>query len=478
MTILNGTPGNDRFQLGTSQGSFVINLGGAGQDTISYQGLPNALSLTAGTGVVTKGAIGTDTITGWETPPGDYLYVIGSNNGDSYDMRGFPGRYLDIQAGTGANTVIGDANPRMNGWGLNYPDQQVTYMGSKTAIVANLATGTVSHDGVTDQLTNVERLMGGPGNDVIIGGSGNDMLGGGPGSNTITGGGGFTILNYGLADTSNGAVGGALVNLSTGTATNPWGGTDTLANIQGVRGSKFADTLIGSNAGCFLAGGDGNDSLVGGTGKDTLVGGAGNDTFTGGSGTDIIDGRGGANTAIFGGASANYSILILGNRARVKSLDGTTNDYLRNVQTLQFADKTLTLSITPTTSETDDAAAGGTTGISGGFDRTYYLMQNPDVAAAGIDPLTHYRQTGWREGRNPNALFNVSQYLAANPDVRAANIDPLMHYETTGYLEGRQIGASFNAAGYLAVNTDVRNARVNPLDHALLAGLAERRAGF
>ena len=45
---------------------------------------------------------------------------------------------------------------------------------------------------------------------------------------------------------------------------------------------------------------------------------------------------------------------------------------------------------------------------------------------------------GFREGRDPSALFDTSAYLAANADIAAAGIDPLAHYLTTGLYEGRQ----------------------------------------
>ncbi len=71
------------------------------------------------------------------------------------------------------------------------------------------------------------------------------------------------------------------------------------------------------------------------------------------------------------------------------------------------------------------------------FDTNYYLAQNPDVRAAGIDPLKHYEQYGWREQRDPSLLFSVSKYLAANPDVRGAGAQPLLHYSQYGQYEGR-----------------------------------------
>jgi hypothetical protein len=41
--------------------------------------------------------------------------------------------------------------------------------------------------------------------------------------------------------------------------------------------------------------------------------------------------------------------------------------------------------------------------LLGEFDATYYSASYPDVVAAGMDPLEHFRHTGWREGRNPRA---------------------------------------------------------------------------
>ena len=71
------------------------------------------------------------------------------------------------------------------------------------------------------------------------------------------------------------------------------------------------------------------------------------------------------------------------------------------------------------------------------FDTNYYLLHNPDVKAAHIDPLLHFEQFGWKEGRDPSAQFSTSKYLAAYGDVKAANVDPLLHYVQFGLAEGR-----------------------------------------
>ena len=47
---------------------------------------------------------------------------------------------------------------------------------------------------------------------------------------------------------------------------------------------------------------------------------------------------------------------------------------------------------------------------------------------------------GWREGRDPSPVFDTSAYLAANPDIAAAGLDPLDHYLRFGVYEGRSLG--------------------------------------
>jgi hypothetical protein len=71
------------------------------------------------------------------------------------------------------------------------------------------------------------------------------------------------------------------------------------------------------------------------------------------------------------------------------------------------------------------------------FDREYYLAAYPDVANAGVDPFEHFITTGWREGRNPNLSFSVSDYLDFYPDVAIAGINPFLHYLVAGKSEGR-----------------------------------------
>ena len=110
-----------------------------------------------------------------------------------------------------------------------------------------------------------------------------------------------------------------------------------------------------------------------------------------------------------------------------------------------------------------------------GFDPDFYKAQNPDVAAAGVDPYTHFRTVGWKEGRDPNPYFDVKGYLATYTDVAAGGSNPLDHYNNFGWKEGRDPSAWFDTSSYLDANPDVKAAGVNPLQHFLASGQFEGR---
>ena len=79
------------------------------------------------------------------------------------------------------------------------------------------------------------------------------------------------------------------------------------------------------------------------------------------------------------------------------------------------------------------------------FDTAFYLARHPDVAAAGIDPLQHYLQYGWRGGLDPSPAFSTTFYLDVNPDIAEQGINPFWHYIVSGQHEGR---AAQHPGGY------------------------------
>lgn len=72
------------------------------------------------------------------------------------------------------------------------------------------------------------------------------------------------------------------------------------------------------------------------------------------------------------------------------------------------------------------------------FDRDWYLRKYPDVRTAGVDPLLHYMNIGWQEGRDPGPGFSSSAYLRTNADVARSGTNPLVHFIEFGHSEGRE----------------------------------------
>ncbi|MDH4318675.1 MAG: glycosyltransferase family 2 protein, partial [Desulfobulbaceae bacterium] len=112
---------------------------------------------------------------------------------------------------------------------------------------------------------------------------------------------------------------------------------------------------------------------------------------------------------------------------------------------------------------------------SGLFDIVYYLAENPDLRNAPIDPLIHYLENGWAEGRNPNPLFATVWYLETYQDVLKAKINPLYHYIAGGWKEGKNPSPMFETDYYLRTNPDVDAGGHNPLKHFLEIGGREGR---
>ncbi|MBU8545897.1 MULTISPECIES: glycoside hydrolase family 99-like domain-containing protein [Roseomonadaceae] len=85
---------------------------------------------------------------------------------------------------------------------------------------------------------------------------------------------------------------------------------------------------------------------------------------------------------------------------------------------------------------------------SGIVDAVWYVAQNADVAHGGQDPLSHFLETGWEQGRAPCFYLDPAWYLATHADVREAGADPVLHYVFHGDSEGRRPGPHFDPAWY------------------------------
>ena len=134
---------------------------------------------------------------------------------------------------------------------------------------------TTGGDRVAD-LTGFERLTGEAGNDILDGGTGINVLVGGAGNDVLTGAAEGDFFDFNIADYrfDPSAI---IVNLTaitqagvaSGQAADGFGGTDTLSNIDVVKGSSFDDQFFidGTEFGNFtnfveVRGGDGNDTIT------------------------------------------------------------------------------------------------------------------------------------------------------------------------------------------------------------------------
>jgi hypothetical protein len=125
--------------------------------------------------------------------------------------------------------------------------------------------------------------------------------------------------------------------------------------------------------------------------------------------------------------------------------------------------------------------------VRSGFDSQFYLTTYPDVKEAKVDPVRHYLEQGWLEGRNPRGDFDTKNYLYANWDVLAQHVNPFYHYLAHGKAEGRNSGrnltleiekvvrSGFDSTFYLTTYPDVKEAEVDPVTHYLEHGWIEGR---
>ena len=86
---------------------------------------------------------------------------------------------------------------------------------------------------------------------------------------------------------------------------------------------------------------------------------------------------------------------------------------------------------------------------AGVFQPEWYLSTYPDIAEAGVDPLTHYYFYGFKDNRRPNPYFDSTWYLERHTDT-APYENPLLHYLLVGEAEGRRPIFYFDPAQYRA----------------------------
>jgi Ca2+-binding RTX toxin-like protein len=319
--IGSATGTEDFFGLG---GNDTLN-GGAGpsfdwarydRDSI-YGGGGGAIIANLATGTATDGFGNTDTL----------ISIEGLRGGAAGDR---------LTGDANGNSLVGEAgNDTING-GDGFDTALYSNESGAGAVNVNLRTGVaVDTYGNSDTLSNIEQVNGTNGNDTIvgsdasetfIGNNGNDSFNGGGGLDFMRGGAGNDTLNgaagtgvhadqaSGDADTAsyndNGVTQGVNVNLDTGVAIDGFGNTDTLIDIERVRGTNFADTMLGSNTQNLrqerFEGLGGNDMINGQAGFDVVR--YDNDAVNGGGSGVTVNLAAGTATDGFGNTDTLISI--------------------------------------------------------------------------------------------------------------------------------------------------------------------------
>jgi len=313
--LLSGTAGND-----------VIDLL-AGND--SYLGLDGADSILGNDGADTiYGGNGADTILGGAG--NDRIYAeLGDDSVDAGS--GTQDRIFYNQ--DGGAVIIATITSSGGSSGVNRATVTTAAQGNDTLQGFEILFASSGADSITvsSAATAIDLLH-------VLGLGGNDTLVDAYGQNGV-------FANY----SSPNVTGGIFVDLSTGVATDGFGGTDSLVGFTAVNATSFADTLVGGNGNDRFRGMEGNDCIMGGNGaqdmidynylsassqavsvnlatgyandgmggtdtlisieqarggpgNDVLIGDSNNNTFRGNSGSDTIDGAGGT------GDAADYAL--------------------------------------------------------------------------------------------------------------------------------------------------------------------------
>lgn len=311
--------------------------GREGIDTADYSASATAVSVDLGLGLGAGGDAEGDRLRNIEIVVGSAFadHLVGGTGGDR------------LLGGGGADVIIG-------GDGTDTVD----YGSSSSAVNVDLETGlNAGGDAEGDLLSQIEvvigssladrisgdaganLLIGGTGDDGLMGGSGDDRLVGGAGADSLRGDAGVDTADYELNRT------GVIVDLASGFASGGDAEGDVLASVENVRGSHYADVLIGDAADNSLEGGDGDDRLTGGGGADAFLGGAGFDVadYSTSTAAIAIDDGGGvsrgdaAGDTFFGiekiagstfndWINVNGAVLILDGAAGDDTLVGSTGD--------------------------------------------------------------------------------------------------------------------------------------------------------
>jgi Ca2+-binding RTX toxin-like protein len=316
---LDGRSGADSMDGGSGNDAYVVDDGGdtiadsSGVDTVR-----SSITYTLGAALENLTLTGGADLDGTGNPLSNALLGNGGNNrltglagGDSL-IGGGGEDWLDggagadsMNGGSGNDSYVVDnaGDTIADSSGIDTVHSSIAYtLGAaleNLTLIGNAAIGGTGNAAGNTLLGNAGNnlLTGLDGDDILVGHDGDDRLEGGTGDDSLAGGEGKDQARY------SSATAGVTVDLAiNGVQDTGDAGLDTLANIENLTGSAFADGLLGNGKANGLSGGRGDDTLRGRSGDDRLSGGAGNDTLDGGDGND---------TATYAGARKGISVDLL-----------------------------------------------------------------------------------------------------------------------------------------------------------------------
>lgn len=310
---LNGGTGDDYLNPGDNH-SYDTVIGSAGNDTIDfvdntggfqqihYGALTAPVAIVANingktnTGTVLKGSQGTDTILDVKKAMNSVkidsavggFQIDGTAQNDSFTLTNTNGGWMAVRGGMGVDTyVLGLTANSITRLQLNDAQQGVK-VNVGLAKIGNDGHGNSEILSLTDTAGYLE-IRGGNFNDRLVGSANKERFITEQGNDFVDGKGGIDLIRY---DRS--GVDAVNVDLGAGTASGTWRGvafTDTLKNIENLRGSRNDDDILKGSGARNKIEGRGGDDLIDGRGKnDVLIGEAGDDTILGGGGKDRING--------------------------------------------------------------------------------------------------------------------------------------------------------------------------------------------
>lgn len=99
------------------------------------------------------------------------------------------------------------------------------------------------------------------------------------------------------------------------------------------------------------------------------------------------------------------------------------------------------------------------------FDPDWYRDRYPDIAQAGLEPLTHFVASGWKGGRSPSGWFDAGHYVALRGLGLSPQVNPLLDYLEGGAWRVGEARPGFPTAAYLAATPSLAAEGLTPLEH-------------